>query len=66
MEKSRDLINDGNIPKFQTRLQDFGISIAMNEDPVEIGRRILEKSREASAGIEMESDQDGSAKNLLT
>ena len=42
MEKSRDIVNDGNIPNYSTRLQDFGISIAMNEDPVEIGRKILE------------------------
>ena len=51
MEKSRDIVNDGNIPNYSTRLQDFGISIAMNEDPVEIGRKILEQ-REVSAGID--------------
>ena len=52
MEKSRDIVNDGIIKNYSTRLQDFGISIAINEDPVEIGRKILEQ-REVSAGIDI-------------
>lgn len=66
MEVSRDIINDGNVKKYSTRLQDFGISITINEDPVEIGRKILEK-RDIMVGMdEMEMDSELDSKMDIT
>lgn len=60
MEKSRDILNDGNVKNYDMRLQDYGISFEQGEDPAEIGRKILEK-RDVHVGMdEVEMDSDGS------
>ena len=41
MEKSRDILQDGIVKKHLIRLQDHGIRVG-EDDPVEIGRKILE------------------------
>ena len=51
MEKSRDLISEEKMKKYEIKLQEHGIQL--NEDPVSIGEKMLESTYTENYGLNM-------------
>jgi hypothetical protein len=48
MEKSKDLIDDSHLKQYLIKLKDHGIKVGEDEDPIIIGKKMLENTQKFS------------------